>query len=143
MDARGRRPRGEHVHRAGRRRGSVAAAARRRVRRRAAGRRARGACRDPRAGTAQLSRAPLPDRDGVGPARVRLRGGAVLVELADRFGEAAAAKVLAGDVVCADGTVVGAGTVLPPNADVYLYRDLPDEVAVPFDVPVLYRDENV
>lgn len=25
----------------------------------------------------------------------------------------------------------------------YLYRDLPDEVPVPFDVPVLYRDENV
>jgi tRNA pseudouridine32 synthase/23S rRNA pseudouridine746 synthase len=67
----------------------------------------------------------------------------VLVELANRFGEAAAEKVLAGEVVCADGTVVGAATVLPPNADVYLYRDLPDEVAVPFDVPVLYRDENV
>lgn len=67
----------------------------------------------------------------------------MLVELADRFGEAAATKVLAGEVVCADGTVVGAATVLPPNADVYLYRDLPDEIPVPFDVPVLYRDENV
>ena len=32
--------------------------------------------------------------------------------------------------------VVGASTVLPPNADVYLYRDLPDEVVVPFDIPV-------
>lgn len=72
-----------------------------------------------------------------------MRGGAVLVELADRFGEAAAAKVLAGEVVCADGTVVGAATVLPPNADVYLYRDLPDEIPVPFDVPVLYRDDNI
>ena len=51
-----------------------------------------------------------------GPARVRLRGGAVLVELADRFGEAAAAKVLAGEVVCADGAVVTAATVLPPGA---------------------------
>src|SRR4051812_30871886 len=143
MDARGRRPRGEHVHRAGRRRGSVAAAARRRIRRRAAGRRARGARRDPRAGAAQLSRAPLPQRDGVGPARVRLRGGAVLVELADRFGESAAAKVLAGEVVCADGAVVTAATVLPPNSDVYLYRDLPDEVPVPFDIPVLYRDDDI
>ena len=72
-----------------------------------------------------------------------MRGGAVLVELADRFGEDAAVKVLAGEVVCADGTVVGASTVLPPNADVYLYRDLPNEVTVPFDVPVLYRDENI
>ena len=90
-----------------------------------------------------MSRAPLPDRDGVGPARVRLRGGAVLVELADRFGEAAAAKVLAGEVVCADGAVVTAATVLPPNSEVYLYRDLPDEAVVPFDIPVLYRDENI
>lgn len=74
---------------------------------------------------------------------MRLRGGAVLVELADRFGEDAAAKVLAGEVLCADGTVVGVSTVLPPNAEVYLYRDLPDEVVVPFEVPVLYRDENI
>jgi tRNA pseudouridine32 synthase/23S rRNA pseudouridine746 synthase len=74
---------------------------------------------------------------------VRLRGGAVLVELADRFGEDAAAKVLAGEVVCADGSAVDASTVLPPHSDVYLYRDLPDEVEVPFDVPLLYRDDNI
>jgi tRNA pseudouridine32 synthase/23S rRNA pseudouridine746 synthase len=86
---------------------------------------------------------PLPVRDGLGPARVRLRGGAVLVELADRFGAAAAAKVLAGEVVCADGTVVGVGTVLPPGAHVYLYRELRDEVEVPFDIPILYRDDDI
>ncbi len=67
----------------------------------------------------------------------------MLVELADRFGEAAAAKVLAGEVVTAEGEVVTAATVLPPNSHVYLYRDLPDEVPVPFDIPVLYRDENI
>lgn len=66
-----------------------------------------------------------------------------MVELAERFGEPAAAKVLAGEVVCADGSVVTAGTVLAPNSFVYLYRDLPDEVPVPFDIPVLYRDENI
>ncbi|HEX3288664.1 MAG TPA: pseudouridine synthase [Mycobacterium sp.] len=87
--------------------------------------------------------APLPVRDGLGPARVRLRGGAVLVELADRFGEAAAAKVLAGEVVDADGVVIDAATVLPVGAHVYLYRDLPDEVPVPFDIPVLYRDGDI
>lgn len=87
--------------------------------------------------------APLPPRDGLGPARVRLRGGSVLVELADRFGDAVAAKVLAGEVVCADGQVVTASTVLPPNSHVYMYRELPDEVEVPFDIPVLYRDENI
>ncbi len=86
---------------------------------------------------------PLPQRDGLGPTRVRLRGGAVLVELSSRFGEAAAAKVLGGEVVDADGTVVTAGTVLAPGAYVYLYRDLPDEVDVPFDIPILYRDDDL
>ena len=65
------------------------------------------------------------------------------MELADRFGQAAADKVLNGEVVCADGAVVTAATVLPPGAHVYLYRDLPDEVPVPFDSLVLYRDENI
>jgi tRNA pseudouridine32 synthase/23S rRNA pseudouridine746 synthase len=87
--------------------------------------------------------APLPVVDGLGPARVRLRGGSVLVELADRFGEAAAQKVLAGEVVCADGSLVTASTVLQPNSHVYLYRDLPDEVPVPFEMPILYRDEDI
>jgi tRNA pseudouridine32 synthase/23S rRNA pseudouridine746 synthase len=85
----------------------------------------------------------LPDRDGVGPARVRLRGGPVLVELADRFGEGAAEKVFNGEVVDADGTVITPSTVLPPGAHVFLYRELPDEVVVPFDIPVLYRDDDI
>lgn len=87
--------------------------------------------------------APLPVRDGLGPARVRLRGGAVLVELADRFGADAAAKVLNGEVVAADGSVVTAATVLQPNSLVYLYRDLPDEIPVPFDIPILFRDDDI
>jgi tRNA pseudouridine32 synthase/23S rRNA pseudouridine746 synthase len=67
----------------------------------------------------------------------------VLAELTARFGTAARAKVMAGEVVDADGAVVDAATVLPAGASVYLYRDLPDEVPVPFDVPVLYRDEDL
>lgn len=86
---------------------------------------------------------PLPDREGIGPTRVRLRGGSVLVELADRFGEPAAAKVLAGEVYLPDGEAVSVGTVLPPGAFVYLYRDLPDEVPVPFEMPILYRDDDI
>lgn len=65
------------------------------------------------------------------------------MELASRFGEAAAEKVLAGEVVGADGAVVSAGTVLPPGAAVYLYRDLPDEVEVPFGIPILWRDDDL
>lgn len=87
--------------------------------------------------------APLPVRDGVGPARVRLRGGEVLAELTERFGEAAAAKVHRGEVLDADGSVVTESTVLQVNSLVFLYRDLPVEVDVPFDVPILYRDEDI
>ena len=82
-------------------------------------------------------------RDGLGPARVRLRGGPVLAELTVRLGAAAHAKVLAGEVVDADGAVVDATTVLPAGASVYLYRDFPYEVAVPFDIPVLYQDADI
>lgn len=87
--------------------------------------------------------APLPVRDGLGPARVRLRGGPVLAELSARFGAPARAKVLAGEVVGADGAVIDAKTVLPAGASVYLYRELPDEVPVPFEIPVLYRDDDI
>jgi tRNA pseudouridine32 synthase / 23S rRNA pseudouridine746 synthase len=87
--------------------------------------------------------APLPVRDGLGPARVRLHGGGVLAELTARFGAPARAKVLAGEVVNADGAVVDDATVLPTGSSVYLYRDLPDEVPVPFDIPVLYQDANI
>jgi tRNA pseudouridine32 synthase / 23S rRNA pseudouridine746 synthase len=87
--------------------------------------------------------APLPVRDGLGPARVRLRGGPVLAELEARFGEQARAKVLAGEVVCADGAVVDDATELPAGAHVYLYRELRDEVEVPFGMPILHRDDDI
>ena len=82
-------------------------------------------------------------REALGPARVRLHGGLVLAELTHRFGSRARGKVLAGEVVDADGAVIDAGTVLPPGSFVYLHRDLPDEVPVPFDIPVLYRDDDI
>jgi tRNA pseudouridine32 synthase / 23S rRNA pseudouridine746 synthase len=79
----------------------------------------------------------------LGPARVRLHGGPVLAELTARFGEQARAKVLAGEVVDADGVVVDAATVLATGSSVYLYRDLRHEVPVPFDIPVLYQDADI
>jgi len=55
-------------------------------------------------------------RDGLGPARLRLRGGSVVEEFRARFGPAAAAKVLGGEVVDADGAVLGAASVdVPPD----------------------------
>ena len=82
-------------------------------------------------------------RDGLGPARVRLHGGPVLAELTARFGAKARAKVLAGEVVDADGAVVDDTTVLAGGSHVFLYRDLPEEVPVPFEVPVLHRDADI
>jgi tRNA pseudouridine32 synthase / 23S rRNA pseudouridine746 synthase len=82
-------------------------------------------------------------RDGLGPARVRLHGGPVMAELTARFGAPARSKVAAGEVVDADGAVVDEATVLPAGASVYLYRELPEEVPVPFDIPVLHRDADI
>ena len=82
-------------------------------------------------------------RDGLGPARLRLQGGNVADEFGRRFGPDGRAKVLAGEVVDADGVVIDAMTTKPAGAVVFLYRELPDEVVVPFDIPVLYRDDDI
>ncbi|MGC1154009.1 pseudouridine synthase, partial [Mycobacterium sp.] len=81
--------------------------------------------------------------DGLGPARLRVRGGPLGDELAGRFGPEVAAKAVAGEVVDQNGVVLEPTTVLPAGAVVYLYRKLPGEVAVPFDIPVLYQDEDI
>lgn len=85
----------------------------------------------------------MPVRDGLGPARLRLKGGNVADEFSRRFGPEGLAKVRDGGVVDAEGAVISLSTVLPAGAHVYLYRELPDEVVVPFDIPVLYRDDNI
>lgn len=90
-----------------------------------------------------MRQAPLPVRDGLGPARLRLRGGPVHEEFRIRFGAEAAVKVAAGEVVDADGVALDAGSVLPAGSHVYFYRDLADEVPVPFDILVLHRDDDI
>jgi tRNA pseudouridine32 synthase/23S rRNA pseudouridine746 synthase len=67
----------------------------------------------------------------------------VVDEFRDRFGSDGAAKVLGGHVVDADGAVLDAASVLPAGAHVYFYRALRDEVPVPFEIPVLYRDDDI
>lgn len=82
-------------------------------------------------------------RDGLGPARLRLQGGNVADELSRRFGPDARDRVLGGDVVDAAGATLDGSSVLPAGAVVYLYRDPPEEVEVPFDIPILHRDNNI
>jgi tRNA pseudouridine32 synthase/23S rRNA pseudouridine746 synthase len=79
----------------------------------------------------------------VGPARLRVRGGPLGEELASRLGPEVAAKAVAGEVVDQHGVVLDPATVLPAGASVYLYRELRDEVPVPFDIPVLHQDQNL
>jgi tRNA pseudouridine32 synthase / 23S rRNA pseudouridine746 synthase len=90
-----------------------------------------------------LRPAPLPPRDGLGPARLRVHGGPLGEELTSRFGPDVAAKAAAGEVVDRHGVALDPSTVLRPGDVVYLYRELPDEVPVPFDIEVLYRDDDI
>jgi tRNA pseudouridine32 synthase/23S rRNA pseudouridine746 synthase len=79
----------------------------------------------------------------LGPARLRVRGGPLGDELLTRFGPEVAAKAIAGEVVDQHGAVLDPATVLRAGTSVYFYRDLRDEVPVPFDVPVLYQDGGI
>ncbi|MGD8150380.1 pseudouridine synthase [Ornithinimicrobium sp. Y1694] len=51
-------------------------------------------------------------------------------------------RLRAGEVVLGDGTRVEADTPYQPGAAAYLYRDLPEEVPVPGELPVLLRDDE-
>ena len=79
----------------------------------------------------------------LGRARLRLEGGNVAEEFGRRFGPEARDKVLRGEVTDARGRVVDSATELPAGSVVYHHRDLPREIEVPFDVPVLHRDHDI
>ncbi|MGI5199396.1 RluA family pseudouridine synthase [Streptomyces sp. CA-288835] len=94
--------------------------------------------------------APLPQREGVDPVRVRLpvegAWGTVREHLVERL--AAGAGVIdgmldAGLIVGADGRPVAADAAYVPGMFVWFHRELPDEVRVPFELDVVYRDEHI
>ncbi|WP_033323409.1 RluA family pseudouridine synthase [Streptomyces yerevanensis] len=94
--------------------------------------------------------APLPQRAGVDPVRVRLpvegAWGTVREHLVERL--AAGAGVIdgmldAGLIVGADGRAVAADAAYVPGMFVWFHRELPDEVPVPFGLDVVYRDEHI
>lgn len=95
---------------------------------------------------------PLPIRDGVDATRVVVRAGPELTVgqallampgLAGLTADDLRRRASAGEVVDADGHPVDLDSPSRRNISLYLYRDLDDEVPVPFDLPVLYRDENI
>ena len=95
---------------------------------------------------------PLAPRDGVDATRVVLRSGSECTvgqclratpSVSDISDAALAARAAAGEIVDADGRPVSLDQPARLNTSIYLYRDLPDEVPIPFEMPVLYRDENI
>lgn len=99
--------------------------------------------------------APLPARDGIGPARLGMPmeglWGSVFDFVAERIGaradparlEALEARVRAGEVVLGDGVQVTHDTAYQRGGSVYLYRDVRPETSVPFDLTVLYQDDHL
>ncbi|MEP9393033.1 pseudouridine synthase [Gordonia sp. VNK1] len=94
----------------------------------------------------------MPPRDGVDATRVVLRSGPestigdclrTTPSLADMSDEALQARADRGEVVDAEGMPVDLSAPATMNSSVYLYRDLPDEVPIPFDLPILHRDDDI
>lgn len=98
----------------------------------------------------RTSVAPLPMRDGVAPSRVFLPKGPwqCLGEfLVQRFPHVdpaiLQARLAAGQIVDSAGTPQSAQAAYQPGGWLWYYRAVPDEVQLPFDLPVLYRDEHL
>ncbi|MEU1013600.1 RluA family pseudouridine synthase [Streptomyces sp. NPDC005890] len=95
--------------------------------------------------------APLPQREGVDPVRVRLPAdgawATVREHLVERLTGAGPGMIesmfAAGLVVGADGRAVPPDAPYRPGMYVWFHRELPAEVPVPFPVGVVYRDEHI
>ncbi|WP_229909891.1 pseudouridine synthase [Streptomyces flavofungini] len=94
--------------------------------------------------------APLPQRDGVDPVRVRLPDGVTWTTVRDHLVDRLSAPPGVIDAMLRDGRVVGAdgGPVAPdapyaPGTYLWFHRDLPDEPRVADSIDVVYRDEHI
>ncbi|GGZ87307.1 RluA family pseudouridine synthase [Streptomyces subrutilus] len=103
---------------------------------------------------AQPPPAPLPQRSGIDPVRLRLPpdpdgawtdlGGYLAAHYAGGPGAPAVARLLAaGEVLGEGGRVLRARDPYEPGAYLWFHRDLPAEPEVPFPVRVLYRDPHL
>ncbi|HZF89180.1 RluA family pseudouridine synthase [Streptomyces sp.] len=95
--------------------------------------------------------APLPQRQGVDPVRVRLPAegpwATVRDHLVERLSGAGAGVVDgmfdAGRIVGVDGAAVSADAPFVPGMFVWFHRELPEEVPVPFPLRIVYHDEHI
>jgi len=96
------------------------------------------------------ARSPLPQRHGLDAARLRMPTEGPwptlrehLVERLHRVApERIDAMLRAGAIVTADGPLTLDAPFVPGSL-IWFHRDLPDEVVVPFDIPVLHRDDRL
>ena len=92
----------------------------------------------------------LPERDGIPPSRVYLPEGPwerLLDFLEHRFPrlppDILLQRLAAGEIVDEQGRPQTAGTPYRPGQWLWYYREVPDEVPVPFELPVIYRDARI
>jgi len=93
---------------------------------------------------------PLPVRGGVAPSRVYLPPGSwpsLLDFLIHRFKyiepEILRDRLAAGQIVDGSGAAQALDSPYQPLRWLWYYREVPDELPVPFDMPVLYRDARL
>ncbi|MBV8648689.1 MAG: pseudouridine synthase [Paludibacterium sp.] len=94
--------------------------------------------------------APVPSRNGISPSHLHLPPGSwpsLLAFLLHRFphiSEAAWRARLAGGLVCDNtGLPLRLDSAYPANQRIWYYREVAEEVLVPFASTVLYRDERL
>ncbi|GGM00798.1 pseudouridylate synthase [Streptomyces fumigatiscleroticus] len=94
--------------------------------------------------------APLPQRHGVDPVRVRLPAAGPWATVRDHLVERLAAgpgvvdgMLGAGLIVGADGRAVAPDAPYEPGLYVWFHRELPAEVPVPFPMEIVHRDEHI
>ncbi|MFI8518185.1 RluA family pseudouridine synthase [Streptomyces sp. NPDC085481] len=98
--------------------------------------------------------APLPQRDGIDPARVRLPEdpeglwATVGEHLIERYGRAVGVArveemLREGRFVGADGLAVAGDEPYAAGRYLWFHRDFPAEERVPFEIGVVYRDERI
>lgn len=94
--------------------------------------------------------APLPVRDGVAPSFLELPAGDwpdLLSFLIARFPHVAEVqwreRLQRGALVDQSGKAYALDSAYPARSRLWYYREVPPETPVPFDAPVLYRDERL